>query len=299
MASIVVVLVALGVLAAVLMLAMGRPPTTPQEDLPPVSEAPATHAPVVAAPESGSQDAVPMQTACAFEPMLPANGTADGKFSLQAALANPQLPSSKSFLAVGREMAAAQRWRDAEVAMIAACRVATPSTGTRSVRVANAEMKLGELYAARATRRDTSDPVFARAQDLLRSSATTYVEVLGKDASISRIAQQRADGLAKAARGPMFAGEDPAAVRRPVDTTIMGSGPMAAAPMARDNADIGQLQGDISRLYAQARTVTRDPAGFRQRDAAAQAQRDACKDESCLRRWYAERRRQLLAEFRR
>jgi hypothetical protein len=291
-----VILVALAVLVAALMLALGRI-TDPQAEVARAAGSP-DHAPVVAAPESGSQDALPLQSACAFEPLLAANGAADGKFSLQAALANPQLPSSKSFLAVGREMAAAQRWRDAEIAMIAACRVATPSSGGRSVRVANAQMKLGELYAARASRRDATDPLFARAQQLLQASAAAYTEVLGKEASISRIAQERVASLDKPQRGPLFAGEDDASPRIPVDTGIMGAGPLASATVARDDADLGQLQGNIARLHAQARAITRDPAGMRQRDAAAQAQRDACKDESCLRRWYADRKRQLLNEFR-
>ena len=44
--------------------------------------------------------------------------------------------------------------------------------------------------------------------------------------------------------------------------------------------------------------MSRDPAGLRRREAQALAQRDArCQDKACLVRWYAQRRRQLLAEF--
>jgi uncharacterized protein len=61
---------------------------------------------------------------------------------------------------------------------------------------------------------------------------------------------------------------------------------------------LAQLDRDLQRLRAQASRVARDPAGLRRREAQALAQRDArCQDKACLLQWYAQRRRQLLAEF--
>lgn len=73
----------------------------------------------------------------------------------------------------------------------------------------------------------------------------------------------------------------------------------AGAPaLIRSDPELTQLEADVARLRAQAASVARDPEGLRQRSERALAQRDAqCRDKACLLRWYAQRKRELFAEF--
>jgi hypothetical protein len=73
-----------------------------------------------------------------------------------------------------------------------------------------------------------------------------------------------------------------------------------SARLIREDPELAQLERDIERLHEQASRVTRDPRGLSQRDSQALAARESgCHDKACLLRWYAQRRSQLLAEFRR
>lgn len=222
--------------------------------------------------------------ACAFDPLIPARGSGDGRFDADAALASAEPPGSRAFVAVADEAAAQQRWRDAEVALIAACRVAAPAGAAPTVPLANAQSKLARFYTDYARRQgDGPRPELrVRAQDLLTASAATYESILGKDASRTRMAAKQAEALA---RGSVTGAESGAG------TAVMG-GPLPGTE------ELGQVQEDLGRLHAQAASVTRDPEGFRRRAVQADARRLACSgDEGCLRRWYAQRRAQLLDEF--
>jgi uncharacterized protein len=81
-------------------------------------------------------------------------------------------------------------------------------------------------------------------------------------------------------------------------TATMGAARLSLAdqPLRRDE-NLGEVDQDLQRLYAQARSVSRDPAGMQRRQQQAMAARNACRDEDCLRAWYAQRKRQLFAEF--
>jgi hypothetical protein len=82
------------------------------------------------------------------------------------------------------------------------------------------------------------------------------------------------------------------------DTAQENAPRSSARQLISSDPELAQLESDIGRLQAQASRVTRDPNGLRRRDAEAQARRDAqCEDKSCLLRWYAQRRSQLLNEF--
>src|SRR4051812_4676181 len=71
-------------------------------------------------------DNVPISVStCPPQPSVPVNAERhDGAFALEAAMNADPLPSASAFMAVGREAAQQGRMRDAEVAFIAACRVA-------------------------------------------------------------------------------------------------------------------------------------------------------------------------------
>jgi uncharacterized protein len=65
----------------------------------------------------------------------------------------------------------------------------------------------------------------------------------------------------------------------------------------RRDENLTEVDQDLQRLYAQARAVSRDPAGMQRRQQQALAARNACHDEDCLRAWYAQRKSQLFDEF--
>jgi hypothetical protein len=139
--------------------------------------------------------AVPISvSSCPPQPAVAANGAQDGKFSLEKALDTVPLPSASAFLAVAREAAQQSRYRDAEVAFIAACRVAERQDGSHSTPVADAKSQLAEHYvamAARATQEEAGHGLFQRATALLSESADAYSVALGKNASRSRSVRTR------------------------------------------------------------------------------------------------------------
>lgn len=253
--------------------------------------------------------AVPITVStCPPQAAVPTNAEArDGAFALEAAMAADPLPSSAAFMAVGREAAQQGRMRDAEVAFIAACRVAERLGGSHSAPIADAKAQLGEHYIATARRDvgpEASQALFQRATALFSESADAYAVSLGKNASRTRLAEQR---LAAVRTGTL--NEATARMPQPMqDSTVMGAARQsivvdeAARAHVRGlisaDPELAQLESDLGRLQAQASRVTRDPGGLSRRDAEAQARRDAqCGDKACLMRWYAQRRSQLLNEF--
>lgn len=268
----------------------------------------AANTPAMAASASAASSVPISVSTCPPQPAVPVNASrSDGAFALEAALETRPLPSASAFVAVGREAAQQGRARDAEVAFIAACHVAERQGGSHSAPVADAKAQLGEHYMAVAPRQagdETGQALFKRATALFSESADAYAVALGKNASRTRLAEQR---LAAVRTGTLT--EAVARMPEPIqDSAVMGAArsSMVVDEDARANIralisadpELAQLESDIGRLQAQASRVTRDPAGLRKRDAEAQARRDAqCSDKQCLVRWYAQRRSQLLNEF--
>jgi hypothetical protein len=256
---------------------------------PPTSEAAATPT-VVPAPAS----------TCPSEPLAAASNGDDGQFVLQRALASASPAQAPAFVVVAREAAAQGRMRDAEVALLAACHIAEASAGRDTAPLADVKSELGQHYVLLASRQDGADAredLLQRATWLLSDSANTYAAALGRNASKTRMAEER---LA-AVRSP-----DTLQAALPPPSDWIGTLGAAPAPeriapvpdLVRSDPDLAQLENDLQRLYAQAESVSRDPAGLRRRDAQAIAQRDErCQDKTCLLRWYERRRAQLLAEF--
>jgi hypothetical protein len=238
---------------------------------------------------------------CPSEPLLHARGAADGQYGLQTALTQAADARPSAFLAVAREAARYGRVRDAEVALLAACHVAERASGPLSAPVADAKSQLGQHYAALAGQGLAAGnaALDERASRLLAESARAYAAALGRNASRTRLAERQLAAVTMAA-----------ALRAPAEETArMGAAAAnseatqrreaAVAPLlVRADPDLERLDADLQRLQAQALRVSRDPAGLRRRDAQAVAQRDArCRDKACLQQWYAQRRRQLFAEF--
>lgn len=261
--------------------------------------------------------------ACEFEPMLaPASGR-DGRFTLDAATGSDS-PSVRGYLAAAREAARQGRVRDSEVALLVACRLVAGKSPLVSVPVADVQSLLGQRYLESAeAERDEAlrAALLERAEGLLEKSLLAYTVVLGSDASKSRLAARRVAvlGQLRERRG-LFAATAPDAALLPPDPSssalaTLGAGaqppwggmaaPAAANPdpariaaLIRSDPELTELEANLARLQAQAANVARDPAGLRQRSQHARAQRDAqCRDKPCLLRWYAQRKRELFAEF--
>ena len=267
------------------------------------------------APESTAAPTSPVQPValagtCPSQPLLAVHGAADGRFALEPALAAGSHVQPSAYVTVAREAAQQGRLHDAEVAWLAACHLAEKASGGQSVAVADLKSQLAEQYAGYAAAEAGSgrEDLLQRAAALLSESAITYSAALGRDASKTRIAEQRLASL----RDPATLQRARMEVHSGAATRAMGAAPRSAeeaspqrSPGGRvpsrlisSDPELSQLERDIERLRAQAGSVTRDPAGLRQRDAQAVAQRDArCQDKACLLHWYAQRREQLLDEF--
>jgi hypothetical protein len=259
----------------------------------------------------GQVQSVSLGGTCPAQPVAPVNGAGDGRFALEAALSAGAQVQPSAYLAVARESAGEGRLRDAEVALLAACNLAEHASGSHSVALADLKSQIAQQYAAFAAAQPqgaTREGLLQRASALLSESAITYSAALGRDASKTRVAEQRLASL----REPGTLRQARAEMRSDEATRVMGAAPRSApeprsaaesrtAPASRlisSDPELAQLERDIERLHAQASSVSRDPAGLHRRDSQALAQRDAaCHDKACLLRWYAQRRNQLLDEF--
>jgi uncharacterized protein len=245
--------------------------------------------------------------ACGFSPLLPARDSLDGRYHLEAVLPTAEPPSFTALMAVAGDAAGQQRQRDAEVALIVACRVAERTQGARSVDVASAQAKLAQVYLAfaRSATSGAGDAIH-RAHDLMVQSLAGYTAILGVQSSRTQVAAQKLSQFEAA----QAQGVDPAMSPQELDaaiaaSTVMGSAPISidaicsanpAAPPCND-PELLQADADLARLRLQAAAVTRDRQGFEMRLRTAQASRAACVDVACLRRWYDHRRGELLKEF--
>lgn len=236
---------------------------------------------------------------CDLEPLIPASGAQDGHASMEHPFPGGPRARAKVFLRQAETATARGRLRDAEVALLAACREHDAASAGPTVPLARVLGMLGERYADAARAQDSPvlrEQLVARAGEVLALSAQAYAIALGPNASRSRLARQRLarldQDLVAAADAPQPAAGrlgDEAAPARPQPAQDRGS--------VESGPELNQLASDLARLRAQAEAVSEDPAGFRRRAEVARAQREQCRDAACLREWYGKRRRQLLAEF--
>lgn len=229
---------------------------------------------------------------CAFDPVLPPSGARDGKFQLDAVARASDPAQATAFVAVAREVAGEGRRRDAEVALIVACRLASRAAPAPSVPVGDVVGLLAQHYASAAadpSALEVREELLVRTRQLLEASAQSYTAVLGANASKSRTASQRLAAFERSEER----GVEP-----------LAQAALLPAPSEADLAqhevhagDLQQLESDLRRLRAQVEAVSPDRAGMQRREQQALARREACRDAACLRRWYTQRRSELLAEF--
>lgn len=267
---------------------------------------------------------------CGMQPLIPAGGSSDGQARLEHPFPAGPRARAKVFLRAAEAAEAQARPRDAETALLAACRESERASPKPSVPLARVLATLGEHYASAA--RDLPqlrEPLLARTRAVFMASVDIYAQALGPNAFTTLRAQERlaaldADGTVAAAmhptpREPARAESDvaspprireatpaPAAnaarVRSKARAHAGGTAPQAESPRpapasVATNPEFKQLASDLERLQAQAEAVSDDPTGLRRRAEAARASRDRCQDAACLRGWYARRRQALLAEF--
>lgn len=261
---------------------------------------------VAAGTAAGGPVLAASSSSCPAQPLAQAGGREDGVFVLDPALVHRTSSDAAPFLAVAREALEQGRPRDAEVALIAACQVAEQVSGAQSAPLADVKSELGQHYVALAAREESQearDSLLRRASSLYSDAAAAYAAALGRNASKTRMAERRLASvrdpstLEAARRAPtsVLGAASPSAM--PGDVPAFGRDTGASRVLVNSDPELAQLELDLQRLRAQAASVSRDPAGLRQRDAQAAARAAACQDKACLQRWYAQRRSQLLREF--
>lgn len=232
---------------------------------------------------------------CEFDPLLPAATRVDGRFSVARTLFGGDAPRIDAFLAAARQESRRGRSRNAETALIAACRIAAARWPGHSMPLADAQRALADLYLAAASSSARDPQAVERARALLAESFAGYAAVLGAQASKTRRAAEQLAALALPESSAAIAATP--AVEQSEDLAALGCVPRGES-IACSDPELSQLGADLDRLSAQAASVTSDPEGFRLRAERAAASRDAaCHDKACLVHWFARRRGELIAEF--
>ena len=242
------------------------------------------------APQRASADA------CAFDPLLRRSSEGDGLFSTDAALDMRHPGGADPFVSIGRDAAAHGRARDAEVSFIVACRLQSRKAQDAGS-LAAIQAELGRHYLAVAQDEvpgERKDAILRRARDLLAAASQEPPEARRMAAAAAPTPVRRAESVAARQSRPVA--REPAQAARE-DRPAEERQAVPPARLLRQDAELARLDADLRRLRSQAGSVTDDPAGFRRRQEAALAQRDACRDRECLLQWYAGRRRALIDEF--
>lgn len=292
-------------------------PKPPPAGSAPVSAPAARPAAVAVAPAR-------QHAACPAQPATRASADGDGRIRLEDSAEVPAL------ILAGKEAAAAGRPRDAEVAFLAACRVADKSKGTDSIAAADARYQLGRHYASVVAAGGAGSPeLLKRAELLYADSLQTYTARHGAGHERTRFAaegltelrqtlaqpQQPAPAVVAArpkpvetqAKAPAPRQPEPAVAVAPVRPATGQAGPSFDCERARSpserticsDRELAQLDRNLGRLHARARDAAPDAAAFRRHNDQEWRRREStCRgDRDCLLDWYAQRREQLLDDI--
>jgi len=278
-----------------------------------------------AAPRADLSAASPpvQRAACPAQPAAPVAGKKDGQFVLQADLSSMGAGDIASFIVLGKEAAASGRPRDAEVAFLMACRLASERKGVDSAESADAKYQLGWLYGRLVLDGSALAPKQAelrrRAEQLYGQSLRFYQARYGPSHEKTRFAAQGLASLSQAsgpaapspsqpARAPAAASQPPQEAAAPTPGNrsepgaAMQSRPSFDCAKARSvpenlicaDAELSRLDRELGRLYARARDAAPDKAAFARQNSQEWRQREAtCRDRECLLRWYGARGEQL------
>lgn len=136
--------------------------------------------------------------ACDLEPLITPGSAQDGRATTEHPFPGDARAKAKVFLRQAETAAAQGRPRDAEVALLAACRENDKASGRPTVPLARVLGKLGDRYVAAAGAEESPmlrGQLMARARHVVRLSAQAYATTLGPNASRSRMARERLASL--------------------------------------------------------------------------------------------------------
>jgi hypothetical protein len=179
----------------------------------------------------------PLPATCPAQLATATAGDKDGRFPLKADVSGLIEADIAAFIIVGKEVAAAGRPRDAEVAFLMSCRIAEKLKGAGSVESADAKYQLAAHYTRQAMRTGRAAGVsrlelLKRAEGLYSESFQAYLVKYGRAHEKTRFA---AEGLATVrqtqAQGNIARPGLPQASVVPANTT-----PPAPAQIARHPA---------------------------------------------------------------
>lgn len=152
---------------------------------------------------AGNRASLPVAAgSCPFEPALARDSARDGQFALRAALATNTGADPSGFIAAADEAKTQGRQRDAEVALIMACRLAGQADGAPTAPLADIKSQLAQHYASLVSRESATErrrELLRRAELLFGESVRTYTVALGKNASKTRLANEGLDAVTRAA----------------------------------------------------------------------------------------------------
>lgn len=162
----------------------------------------------VASDSAGSQSAAITQVAsCGFEPLLQPGPERDAQFSAPADVVDKMVSDVAAYISVANDAAMQGRVRDAEVALITACRIAGHLAGAQSTELADARYLLARHYTTVAAASPAVDTqrgeVLRRAETLFDESMQDYTARFGPPHEKTRLA---AAGLTMARQAANLAG---------------------------------------------------------------------------------------------
>ena len=235
-----------------------------------VAATPRPSAPIAASPNASPKPAAVAAAAprqqysqCPVQAATTPGPDGDGRVKLQADLSGKSAADVASFIVAGKEAAAADRPRDAEMAFMMACRASDSLVASNPLAAADARYQLGRHYANAVLAGDSGAgpkraELLRRSEMLYSDSLQSYVAKYGQDHEKSRFA---AEGLAKVQQNVARSGRPPVTVaaapsrlpvprpavavpapapttaqqaRAPVQNSLPGLAPLPApAPVAR------------------------------------------------------------------
>lgn len=229
---------------------------------------------------------------CPAQPAVAVASAKDGQFPFQPDLAGLTATEIGSFIVIGKESASAGRPRDAETALLMACRLADKLKGTGSVESADAKYQLGWHYATLA-HEGLSGPaagdraeLLARAQLLYSDSLNAYQAKFGETHEKSRFA---AEGLASV-RQTLAQAQTVPLSESPASRTLGAAGRAgeparqavagrsAASPVPRSTPRKTELAKTASQPRQAPRPAARAQPSFDCRRARSLAEKMICSD---------------------
>jgi hypothetical protein len=290
-------------------------PASPPTATAALGPAPAASASAPPAPAVSAEH----RAACDEKPLLRASGASDGQLLVPEETTGKAAEVADKSLVAGKELTAAGRTRDAEVAFLVACRIAADAG--RMLTLAEAKYHLGRHYAQVAAEPGAQaqrEKLRERAAALYTAAHALFGQQLGTGHEKTRFAANGLQSLAtpgaEVVRAPPVtreaAAEPQPAKRKEVvaATPAPPQQPKRTSPsfdcrQARSAAEkaicadeeLTQADRALGRLHARAKARAPDAAEFQRRsDQAWRWREDNCgSDRECLRDWYEQRREEL------